>query len=495
MSLTALRHKLGSRAFPRFALVNRDFLTHPRAPFVLQAFAVILLTVILIPLVSGGSGIVFLAALLAALGAVWLIRQPHWGVLIIFTLMFLGLDAFWGATYLLTAAILVPFAWSVIRDRGCWVLRVPQIKIFLLIGAILLVSTVWSEVKYPVTLLPEKDQTLKQMREYITELGWLVFFLYFINTRRLIELTGKLIVVLIAAAALNGLFVFVTSGGAARAAADFSLAKNSNRLAYISLFATSLVWFYRCYGEKQFWKTLTLPLLFCLPLTALTAGSRSGLLQIVALAGLVFMDQKGWSPAKRIYCVLLMIFVAVLILAFVPDAYLDRVTTFDPEVDAPGQESLQTRLHVVLSALSMIASNPIFGAGFGNFPWVARVFFGSPGATHNSYLWAAVSGGIGVLALYLFLFYVTFRMLRRLEKEGPRELLWLSKGLRVNLITFLIFSAFADFWLSDFLYLMVGLTIAMTYLSRRQEQNFTAIRSRFGLGRDIKSLGLSGSER
>jgi hypothetical protein len=169
--------------------------------------------------------------------------------------------------------------------------------------------------------------------------------------------------------------------------------------------------------------------------------------------------------------------VVFLGLAFVPSAFLDRVTTFDPEVDAPGQDSLQNRVHAVHSALSMVASDPLFGAGVGNFTWVARVFYHSPGATHNSYLWATTSGGLGVLGLYLLLFYVTFRMLRQLEREGPRELLWLSKALRVNLITFLIFSAFADFWLSDFLYLMIGLTVAMTYVWRRQGEIQMATRS------------------
>ena len=44
-----------------------------------------------------------------------------------------------------------------------------------------------------------------------------------------------------------------------------------------------------------------------------------------------------------------------------------------------------------------------------------------------------------MLALYLLLFYVTYRMLRQLEKSGPRELLWLSKATKANLLLFLIF--------------------------------------------------------
>jgi O-antigen ligase len=475
--------------------MNSDFLiAYPKTSLALQGLALILLTLVLIPLMSGGLAVLFLGALFGALCGVFIIRKPHWGVFITMTVMFVGLEFLWGTTYLVSAALMVPLMWSILRDRGIWVLRVPQIQVLLLIGVLLLISTFWNDVKYPVDLYPQKDQTVKQTREFITQLGWLVFFVSFINTPRLIEFSAKLAIVLIAVAALSGLFSFVTTGGVERAAAGFSLAKNSNRLAYISVFATAFIWFYRAYRATRGWKTLTLPLLFCLPLTALTAGSRSGLLQIVTLGGLILIDQKGWSPAKRVYCVLVIGFVALLILSIVPTTYLERATRFDPEEDAPGQASLQNRLLVITSALSMIASDPLFGAGFGNFMWVARVFFDSSGATHNSYLWATVSGGIGVLALYLFLFYITFRMLRRLEKEGPRELLWLSKGVRVNLITFMIFSAFADFWLSDFLYLMIGLTIAMTYVWRRQREDLPAMRAPTALGPGLKPLTLRASE-
>ena len=137
----------------------------------------------------------------------------------------------------------------------------------------------------------------------------------------------------------------------------------------------------------------------------------------------------------------------------------------------PDKNHCKLELRVVFSALKMIASEPIFGVGIGNFNWIAPALWGTSGVTHNSYLWALTSGGVGVLALYLLLFYVTYRMLRQLEKSGPRELLWLSKATKANLLLFLIFSAFADFWLSDFFYLIIGLTIAMTYLWRREKRN------------------------
>jgi O-antigen ligase len=123
----------------------------------------------------------------------------------------------------------------------------------------------------------------------------------------------------------------------------------------------------------------------------------------------------------------------------------------------------------------MIADHPILGVGIGNMAWVGRAYYGEGGDPHNSYLEAFAGGGMGVLALYLLLFYVTYRTLWKLERTGPRELLWLIKGMKVNLVLFLIFSAFADFWFSDFLYLIVGLTVAMAYMDEARNENAGAV--------------------
>jgi hypothetical protein len=93
-------------------------------------------------------------------------------------------------------------------------------------------------------------------------------------------------------------------------------------------------------------------------------------------------------------------------------------------------------------------------------------------------LQAFSEGGILVFVTYLSLFYVTYRMLRRLERAGPVELLWIVKALRVNLILFLIFTAFADFWGSPFIFIIVGLTIAMTYLEPSQRQSESVVQPR-----------------
>ncbi len=428
-----------------------------------------------------GKGPLLLSAILAAIGVASILWKPHWGVLIILTVWFIEISPrlfgirYVSAPYLVSAVLTVPFALSVLRNREIWVWRVPQVKIFLAIGVLFLASLSWAYFNHPITLLPQLDSTVRAMQKFFTHLVFLIFFLYFINTRRRIEMTVWWLLGLIVAAAMTGFVGFLAGGGAERARAAFSLAANENRLAFICLFGTSLLWFYYHYGQARRWKALILPILFVLPLVTLASGSRSGFLQLVVLTAFILKEQQGWVAAKRLRSYVFVASVSVLLLAAVPTAQFLRATTFDPAAAVPGQSSLRNRIIRTYASLEMAASNPILGIGIGNFRWMNQAFYGNDQGPHNSYLGTLAEGGIGVLVLYLLLFYITYRMLRHLEREGPQELLWLSKGLRVNLILFLVFSAFADFWLSEFLYLIVGLTVAMTYLKQRQDQRLSPI--------------------
>jgi O-Antigen ligase len=455
---------------------------HPRAPRTRLAslgVGLVLLTLILIPILSGTNGLLLgFAAVVGAIGVVWVLQEPYRGVLILTTVLVLDFDPvgirFLGIPYLLSALLLIPVVLATMRDRAIWVLGVPQVQILLIIGVFFLVSIAWNSFDRPVPVfLPsanDKMGTSRQMILFFSRLGLLIFFLYFITTRQRIETAAWLVVGLIIAIAMQALYSFVF-GGANRARADFSLGENANRLAYICLFATSLLWFHRLHGQKLRRQNLLSPFFLLLPLTTITTGSRSGFLQSALLAAFMLKEHKGWSVAQRARTFFFLAVTVFVILAVVPTGKLDRVISFNPDVVAPGQDSLRNRIHTDIGAFMMAIDHPILGVGLGNFSW-AKAFYGlGRGApTHNAYLWALTAGGIGVLGLYLVLFFVTYRMLRQLERSGPPELLWLSKGLKVNLILFLVFSAFADFWLSDFLYLILGLTTSINYLWQRQRQ-------------------------
>jgi hypothetical protein len=444
---------------------------------VLQAMGLCLFTYFLFQIFSTGKGQPTLWAILAGLGALCVLYRPDWGVLVLLMVWFLDYSPrvlgvrFLSVPYLVVGVLLIPFALSILRERVIWVFRVPQIKIFFLIGILLLASTWWSAEQHPLSIVPEFDGTERMLHLFFARLVFLVLFIYFITTQKKIELAVFLLLVLITIAAQSA------SIGGGRARATFGLGANPNRLAFICLFATSLLWFYRSSLQPR-WKPLIVPLLFFLPAMALATGSRSGFIQMIILGVLILKEQEGWSAIKRIHSFLFVGSVLIVLSVIVPASQYMRATSFDPTTQAPGKQSLNHRITRIWNLLETAASNPILGIGIGNFRWVNQSRYGDDRQPHNSYLGTLAESGAPVLTLYLLLFYVTYRMLNQLKRLGPRELLWLSKGLRVNLILFLVFSAFADFWVNDFLYLMIGLTVAMTVLWRRQEVTAVQLRPR-----------------
>ena len=445
---------------------------------VLQGMGLLILTFFLFQIFSTGKGQSYLLAILAGLGTLCLLYRPDWGVLVLLMVWFLDFSPrvlgvrFLSLPYLVVGVLLIPFALSILRDRVIWVFRVPQVNIFLLIGILLLASTWWSAEQHPLSIVPEFDSTERMLHLFFARLIFLVFFIYFITTQKGIELAVFLALVLILMAAQSAWPALLSGKDLGRARATFSLGANSNRLAFICLFATSLLWFYRVSLQTR-WKSLIVPLLFLLPATALATGSRSGFIQMIVLGVLILKEQEGWSTMKRIHSFLFLGAVLIFLSVIVPASQYMRATSFDPTTQAPGKQSLNHRITRIWHLLETAASNPILGVGIGNFRWVNQSRYGDDRQPHNSYLGTLAESGVPVLSLYLLLFYVTYRMLNQLKRSGPRELLWLSKGLRVNFILFLVFSAFADFWVNDFLYLIIGLTVAMTVLWQRQEANIT----------------------
>jgi O-antigen ligase len=356
----------------------------PRVLLALQGIGIVALALLLINLLSGGKGLLLLAAILALLFAFYLIQKPHWGTLLILALAFVDIlpipagSPYLKANYLLALLLLIPLALAVFRDRVVWALRVPQVKILLAIGFVFILSTWWSSVKYPVTLLPELDETAAMMRAFFTRFGYLIFFIYFIRTRERIEFAAWLIIGLITATAISGL-VGLHGGGRAAADADkFTVGGGANPLAHICLFAASLIWFYRSYGQSRALRFLALPLLFLLPALALATGSRSGFLQLLVLAALILWEQEGWSAARRARSLIFVGCLALFLMVAAPATQLARVVTYSTAVGDPGGYSLVRRINTVFHSLELAASDPILGIGIGNFVWMQGAFYGSP---------------------------------------------------------------------------------------------------------------------
>jgi hypothetical protein len=424
---------------------------------------VALVTVALVPLMWQVE--IVLIAVPAAIAAVWLLANPAWGVMLVFAGWFFRRPE----AYAVMAVLVVSLAVRIYQERAVRVVRDVRVPVLVAIGGLFVLSTTWNAFWGRVPFLADMDTTDQELTIFALRVVFLIFVFYFIDTPRRVTLWAWLVIALVVVAALSGIRDFAAGSGFRRAHAGFGMAGNANRLAHICVFATALLWFYRVHGPDPRLRRLTLPLLFFLPLTVLYAGSRSGLLQLVVLAFLVISLQEGWSPAQRLRSLAVVAGLVILLAAAVPTAQLMRAASFDPQQAVAGQDSLKNRFNTVVAAAQELARDPLLGVGIGNFRSIKRAYYGLPRGegTHNAYLWAFLAGGAGALALYLYIFAWTYRSLRWLERWGPPDLLWLARGLRVGLVLFLLFSAVADFWLSEMFVVVIGLPMALSLIAAR----------------------------
>jgi O-antigen ligase len=435
----------------------------------LYGAAVIGVTVLLVPVLSSGKSLAVLLSVVAGLIAVYMACRPHTAVLAIFVVWFFDFDLtgvkYFNVPYLVGGLLMIPLALHILRDPSLTPLHVPQVKIYLAIGLVIVAAIGWSALVHAAPPASARDHTSRELRLFVTRLIFLVFVLYFVRTARHVRQAIFVLTVLIVIAAADALLPVLRGQSVGRIHGSTGLTTNANRLAFVAVFAACVIWFFREFAPPSWWKRFTSPLLLLLPMTVLLTASRNGLLQLLVLGGMSLKEQRHWSPTRRLYSFLFVLVIVAVLLVAVPSAHLLRATTFDPTVVRPGQDSLRNRVTTVVAALHMTAENPLFGVGPGNFLWRHQAFWGNPNATHNSYLWALTSGGPLLLGLYLLMFLQTHRLIRRAEASCPPDLLWIAKALRVNLILYMVFSAFADFWLSEWLYLLIGLSVALHRLS------------------------------
>jgi hypothetical protein len=406
--------------------------------------------------------------LAAGLALLLVIARPHWGLMGILLLWSLEMDLFrvgpLSIIELTSAALFVPMGIQILRDRGVWIARVPEVRIVAAIGLMVVLSTAWASAMYPPAPFGS-DTALPLYRDFIKRLVFLVLFLYFVRTRAQVRQMLFLVLMVVLFAAGTALYPFVFTAAPPRAYARWvGIAENPNSLAYVSVFGASLLWFFRMEGPTSRWRSCALPAVLCLLLTAVLAGSRNGLLQVLIFGALAVHAQKTLSATRKMYAILLGGIFAVLVLVAVPSTQWLRATDFSTSNATAGGKSAHNRLTTVQTALELAVRYPVLGVGPGNFRWRHQEAKGNYQSTHNSYLWALMTAGPLFLGLYLLLFRRVYRRLRALEALPWNRNTWLARALRINLVLFLAYSAFADHWLSIFCYLFVGFGVVLSRL-------------------------------
>jgi O-antigen ligase len=444
-------------------------------PAVIPTLGFALLTALLVLILQSGNALPLLTPIVGGIAALAIINWPYWGVVIMLASATLGIGTllpgarFTSIPYLVGGLLMIPLAIGIVRGTELRVFRFPQTQIHFAIAGLYLLSTAWSSFYHPPILVPQFDRTEWMLVSLLARLAFLLCLVSFVVSRAQIQLATWIVIVVIVMSSLNSLVSVMGAGAAARrAASDFGAGMNPNRLAFMCFFAAALLWFYASMnGRGVFGRAVTAVCL--LPsTTGLATGSRNALLQAIVFV-ILLIKETSHDVVRRAGILLFVAPAAMLVISIIPAAVLERATNFNPNAEGPGKASLENRVDQLRASVRLFAAHPILGVGIGNFESISPSAHASGyegHGPHNAYLRAAAEGGIGVLALYLLLFAVNFQMLAEVERSGPKEVRWIAKGLKAGLVLFLVSSLTADAWLSDYLYVILGLTMALGGLPR-----------------------------
>ena len=451
-------------------------------------------------------------ALIGVIGMLVIAVRPQWGVAAILVLLMVQYGSrraerggVAGLTSLVPAgeglvtvnnilglflALLVVY--HVYRDNDWSFLRSRQLQLVALITLALAFSAFVSgidtgdAVNLGLRLSGGQDPT----RLLVSRALFLALFVFFLRAPRDLRMIVGVFVFLSVVTAWSGSEAAFTGSGRSEVA-DYRAGgvevligstQNPNRLAMICTLSLIFIWEYSQAHSLRRWWWAAAGAVLLLVVTVFLSASRGGVLGLGFACMLLFVRRNA-GAARIAYGIAVALAGVMLISEVVPEQALDRIANIpgiSSNADAgEGGGSIERRGYTYGIGLQIWTQAPIVGVGPGNWPYVR--FLSDPqrsaAAPHNSFLKALAEGGLLALLLYLTLFGVTIRDLLRCERSPAAmaaatrdDLRWMVTGTRIAVITFVLFSMFADLWDLIFAYWLVG--VAAVIIQRYQP--FTA---------------------
>jgi O-antigen ligase len=441
-------------------------------------------------------------ALIAGFGMMVIALRPQWGVAAILVLLmvqygsrryeregFAGLaslvpvgEGLVTVNNILGLFLALLLVYHVYRDNDWSFLRNRQLQLVGLITAALAFSAFVSgidsadAINLGLRLTGGQDPT----RLLISRALFLVLFVFFLRAPRDLRMVVAVFVVLSVATAWSGSAAAITGSGRPEVA-DYRAGgvevligstQNPNRLALICTLTLIFIWEYSQAHSLRRWGWAAALAALLLVVTVFLSASRGGVLGL-GFATLLLFVRRNSGAGRIAYSIAVAILGIMLIGQVVPEQALERISNIPgiaSSSEGEGGGSIERRGYTYGVGLQIWQQAPIIGVGPGNWPYVRFVSdpMRSAAAPHNSFLKALTEGGLVTLLLYLALFYVTLRDLLAIERAPEAmalarrdDLAWLLSAMRIALITFLIFSLFADLWDLIFAYFLIGVAAVL----------------------------------
>lgn len=249
----------------------------------------------------------------------------------------------------------------------------------------------------------------------------------------------------------------------------------------------------RLWNEKKpFFKFLALWALAATVLTVIFTFSRTGFLAMSVTLALSL-----WYHPPRLSSWLMLILLAAVVVEFLPDQYINRVSTLTAFVPGLGngneireEVSFKGRLSENLAGWYMFQDNPIVGVGWANFPEHYLEYSRTLGVddrrvergAHNTYLQVAAEQGLVGLAIFGGILLTVFVSLKRAKeifnRLGKVQNAAIAESFQIALIGYFTAAIFIHMAYPRYFWLLLGLALSIHQLAKRQERQRMLERAR-----------------
>lgn len=229
--------------------------------------------------------------------------------------------------------------------------------------------------------------------------------------------------------------------------------------------STAFVYFFCLYFSNN--NKFYLILAIVSALVTILLGSRKSILAIVLCILLLIFKMRLKNSAK---IVLLMIFIGVAAVMFIPSGYLDyvfeRLLNLNFLSDSSVLDSSdRTRVELINNGFMYWGQRPLLGHGFYNFSIVNGREAGVHLYSHNNFIEVLVGGGLIGFILYYYYYYKIFSNLKKIDNKQVKTIILIC-------ILVLLFNHLGIVVLLDrFIWILLALFFALTesYKNRCKE--------------------------
>lgn len=443
-----------------------------------------------------------LSSLIAVFALSIITARPHWGVCIILTMLMVQygsrryertgwaslLSVLPGGEGLLTINnvlglfLAVLLVYHVYRDGDWSFLRNRQLQLVVMITVLLITSALVNGVDYKEQAAIGLRVTGQDpMRVLVSRALFLLLFIAFVREKSEFGTIVAVFVVLALITAWSGSQAAISGTADAPQAADYragglgvliETAGNPNRLAMVATLALIFLWEFGQGRDLRRWGWVVTAAILLLVISVFLSASRGGLVGLVVAGAMLFVSRRA-SASRILYGLAMLAVAAALIGQLVPQANLERLSNIpgiNANMEGAGSGSIERRAYTYGVGLRIWSTAPLLGVGLDNWAYTRFVTdpAHSPAAPHNSYMKVAAEGGALTLISYLMVFGLTIRTLGELERSPAvtaqavdDKMYWMIRATRICLVTFLVFSLFADLWDLIFFYFLIGLGAAL----------------------------------